>query len=72
MMAMSNAGVTEFTRSQTRAELRRAFVEFKRSQRYEKSGFIDLSSYVGVRLKANKYMPHMGKKEKGIIDDNAT
>ena len=63
MRTKMNNNTTEAVRPQSRAELRRAFSEFKSSQRYENSRFIDLSRYVGTRVKASKYMPHIGKKE---------
>lgn len=69
---MMKNNTTEAAKLQSRAELRRAFAEFKREEQYEESRFIDLSRYAGVRVKTSKYMPHVGNKEKGIIVDYAS
>lgn len=52
----------------TRAEKRRAFAEYKRREGYDKSKFLDFSRYVGVYVKPNKYVPHMGKKQRGLSE----
>lgn len=50
----------------TRAEMRRLWKEKRRSERYEKSKFLDFGTYIGTKVRPSKYMPHIGKKQKGI------
>lgn len=66
------ATTTKATQATTRAEMRRAFADFKRLQRYEQSGFLDISDYAGVKVNQSKYVPHIGKKEKGITGESSS
>lgn len=63
-----NQPMTNTVPETTRAEKRRAWSEFKRNARYEASNFLDFVEYKGVRIRKSKYMPHIGNKQRGIIN----
>lgn len=51
----------------TRAEKRRIWKSVKKKQDYDNSGFLDWHEYKQFAPKTvNKYMPHIGNKQKGI------
>lgn len=47
----------------TRADNRREAKERAKMDQYEKSGFVDRVRYIGTKLRYNKYVPHIGKKQ---------
>ena len=48
----------------TRPEKRRLWKEMNKKDDYEASSFWDMTEYKGVKVKASKYTPHVGTKQK--------
>lgn len=49
----------------TRAEKRRLWKDYNRTEAYKRSGFLDFVEYKGVSIpNPSKYQPHIGNKQK--------